>query len=355
MKNIFTTLLVLLMAGHIVNGQAKIEFEKTTHDFGKINEKGDKASHDFIFKNTGTTPLLVQNVRTNCGCTASDWTKEPVNPGKSGFVRITYDIEGRPGKIDKSAYVITNAKPAQITLRLLGEVIPIERKPPETFRYPAGPLKLSDMHVALNKMYAWETKTAETFVLNPGSTPVKISFERLPAYIQASATPSTVKGGEKAKISITYSSPKKKDWGFISEQISMILNDDPSKEYKLTVTANVEEDFSQWKPAEIMNAPTLSLDTKIIEAGKIARNSQSEHTIKITNQGKSKLFIRKISSNSPQVKIQSPSEINSGKSADITVTYNATDKAGTVNDVITLICNDPGNSVSTIRLRASIE
>ena len=42
--------------------KAKIEFEKTSHNFGKISETGGNAVYDFVFKNTGTVPLILTNV-----------------------------------------------------------------------------------------------------------------------------------------------------------------------------------------------------------------------------------------------------------------------------------------------------
>lgn len=63
----------------------------TTHPFGLL--RMDKAaSYTFVFRNTGEDPLLLQTVRTTCGCTAAAWTETPVPPGQTGSVRI--DFEG---------------------------------------------------------------------------------------------------------------------------------------------------------------------------------------------------------------------------------------------------------------------
>jgi hypothetical protein len=59
--------------------KAKIEFEKTSHNFGKISETGGNAVYDFVFKNTGTVPLILTNVRAGCGCTTPEWDRQPAN------------------------------------------------------------------------------------------------------------------------------------------------------------------------------------------------------------------------------------------------------------------------------------
>ena len=64
-------------------------FEKTEHDFGKIDEAGGRVSTEFVFKNEGMAPLVLSNVRASCGCTTPSWTKEPVEPGQTGTITVT--------------------------------------------------------------------------------------------------------------------------------------------------------------------------------------------------------------------------------------------------------------------------
>lgn len=100
---------------------AKIEFEKEVHDFGTIKE-GEKVSYKFKFKNTGTVPLLVKNVKPACGCTTYGWTKEEVPPGGEGFVEVVFNSEGRTGVQNKSVEVFANTDPEVTTLKFKGEV-----------------------------------------------------------------------------------------------------------------------------------------------------------------------------------------------------------------------------------------
>ncbi len=60
---------------------AKIDFKETIHDFGELEFGGD-GSFDFKFTNTGKSPLILENVRSTCGCTVPEWTREPVNPSE---------------------------------------------------------------------------------------------------------------------------------------------------------------------------------------------------------------------------------------------------------------------------------
>lgn len=69
---------------------AKISWVKESHDFGEIKQ-GKPVSVEFSFTNTGDEPLLIADVVPGCGCTAAGYSKEPVAPGKSSVIKITYN------------------------------------------------------------------------------------------------------------------------------------------------------------------------------------------------------------------------------------------------------------------------
>lgn len=60
-------------------------------DFGTIKEEGGKVSHRFEFTNSGPNPFVIQKVETSGGCTTPTFTREPVLPGRKGYVEITYE------------------------------------------------------------------------------------------------------------------------------------------------------------------------------------------------------------------------------------------------------------------------
>lgn len=72
---LFLTIIPLIVFGQ----KAKIEFEKNSHDFGTISETGGPAVYDFVFKNTGDAPLILNSVRASCGCTTPSWSRQPID------------------------------------------------------------------------------------------------------------------------------------------------------------------------------------------------------------------------------------------------------------------------------------
>jgi hypothetical protein len=76
----------------------------------------------FEFKNTGKTAVIVTNVQGSCGCTATDYTKTPIAPGKSGTVTATYNA-ANPGGFTKTVSVTTNAETTVKVLTIKGTVV----------------------------------------------------------------------------------------------------------------------------------------------------------------------------------------------------------------------------------------
>lgn len=86
----------------------KIKFNEEVKNFGEIKQ-GDIVKHVFTFKNTGTEPLILSNVSTTCGCTASNWPKEPIMPGKTASIEASFNSAGKIGQQNKVLTVFSNS------------------------------------------------------------------------------------------------------------------------------------------------------------------------------------------------------------------------------------------------------
>lgn len=104
-----------------------IQFERMEFDFGKILQ-GEVVSYTFHFTNVGTAPLIITGVDKSCGCTASDYPRDPIAPGKTGDIKITYDSKGHHGIQNKVLVVNANTLPSQNVLRIKADV-----RTPENF------------------------------------------------------------------------------------------------------------------------------------------------------------------------------------------------------------------------------
>ncbi len=100
---------------------SSILWKSESIDVGQIPQNTPKAIN-YEFKNTGKTTLIITNVQGSCGCTATDYTKTPILPGKSGKVTATFNAANK-GAFTKTVTVTTNAETTPKVLTLKGIVI----------------------------------------------------------------------------------------------------------------------------------------------------------------------------------------------------------------------------------------
>ena len=101
--------------------KAAIAFDKVEHDFGTILQ-GEVVTYSFHFTNTGSAPLLITSVSTSCGCTVGDYPRTPIDPGKDGVVKATYNSRGHHGVQTRTLKVVSNTIPNTTVLRLKATV-----------------------------------------------------------------------------------------------------------------------------------------------------------------------------------------------------------------------------------------
>lgn len=92
-----------------------IALSESSFDFGNI-KKGDKVNHVYEVTNTGKNPLVISEVKPGCGCTAPEFTKDPILPGKKGKITLSFDSSSFDGAVQKYADVFANVEKAPIKL-----------------------------------------------------------------------------------------------------------------------------------------------------------------------------------------------------------------------------------------------
>jgi len=97
-------------------------FEKDFHDFGKITA-GEKVTYSFKFSNTGKSDLIISTAAGSCGCTVPEFPKEPIKPGKTGYIKVQFNSEGRSGVQEKQVTIVANTIPNTNELKIRSEVI----------------------------------------------------------------------------------------------------------------------------------------------------------------------------------------------------------------------------------------
>jgi hypothetical protein len=136
MKKILFSLSALFLIG-MVNAQTtgttqvtqpvdetktEITFTSLEHNYGTI-EFDANGTCEFEFTNTGKVALTLSNVQASCGCTAPEWSKEPIKPGEKGKITVKYNTK-LPGTFQKTIKVFSNSTVSPVVLTIKGEIKP---------------------------------------------------------------------------------------------------------------------------------------------------------------------------------------------------------------------------------------
>ncbi len=152
MKKIFFGLTMILCVSATVNAQsiapttaqaavpakvAVISFTEkdNKYEFGTVPQ-GTPVTHVFNFKNTGKEPLVLSSVSSTCGCTVPEWPKEPIVPGASASIKVTYNA-ANTGDFTKPITVVSNAATSPVVLTIHGVVNPVAAAATQNTQAPA--------------------------------------------------------------------------------------------------------------------------------------------------------------------------------------------------------------------------
>ena len=100
-------LLGTLGAGQVA-AQPVLKLDKNAIELPAM-QPGTKETVSFTFTNTGTRPLVIQKVKTQCGCTVARYSRRPIAPGERGEVRAVFRAgKDTRGYLHKTVTVVTN-------------------------------------------------------------------------------------------------------------------------------------------------------------------------------------------------------------------------------------------------------
>ena len=130
------------------------KFKTETIDLGKI-QQGNPSTATFSVVNIGKEPLIIEQANPTCGCTISNYTKEPIAIGKVGEIKATYNA-ANIGAFEKHLTVKFAGVSEIKSITIKGEVLskddyaklPNANVDKKTEVKPAADVKTDDMKAA---------------------------------------------------------------------------------------------------------------------------------------------------------------------------------------------------------------
>ena len=141
MKNVVVTLLAIALVAGIIGcrkkGEPAPEFkieaeafkdttlitfiDSVTFEFDTIMQD-DKVEHTFRLVNSGDKNLIITRAFGSCGCTVPDYPKDPVKPGDTASIHVTFNSAGKKGEQHKNVTLVCNTAVRNEMLYLKGFV-----------------------------------------------------------------------------------------------------------------------------------------------------------------------------------------------------------------------------------------
>lgn len=146
--------------------KARAVFKETAHNFGKVKQ-GEVLVHEFVFKNEGDEPLVVERVETTCGCTAALLSEQKIDPGKEGRVKTTFDTRGYSGRLTR--YIILVSNDAEKRRRELALTVDIEVP-------PSARIDLDTYNIDLGLSLEGESPTVKVRVKSVGERELQVDM-----------------------------------------------------------------------------------------------------------------------------------------------------------------------------------
>lgn len=344
-------------------GQGEVRWLESEHDFGTFKEDCGKVTCTMRMVNVGDSALTITRVQSSCGCTAPSYTKDPIEPGDTATISLTYNPAHRPGQFEKDVYIYTNGTPARNRLTIKGKVIAAEITIDKRYPVRAGNLRLETENVPFGEMYRGTSSNAYINAYNASNDTLLVTTHGNKPHVSLIASPDTVAPGEASAIVAHYDNRHAPLWGLNVDTLMVMtesLHNSPTAMSGITpiyVMAQVVEDMRKLTPEQRVKAPVMHLDIDRLVFDNISPVTNTERTFTIANHGQRILNVRRLWCPDAAVTIlNAPTTVMRGRSEQVTVAVDPTRLDGTVlNTTLTIMTDDPNNSRVQVHIAGMVK
>jgi len=332
-----------------------VEFDKTVHDFGDILESDGPQSCSFTLKNISSKPIAILTVTSSCGCTDVTWTKEPLQPGKSGKIEAVFSNDQGPYPFDKNLTVYVSDLKKPVVLRLRGVTHAKKQSLAELYPVHLGNLGLKDTEIKLGNMNQGSQRSDEIYVANLGGSPMTLSFKDVTSGMKIESIPATIPAGQTGKIRFTITASRDK-WGKNYYYATPVAGGRALGKTPLAIWTFTKEDFTGLSTEEINKGAQPVFDSSTFNFNVVKPGSKIEAKFTFKNQGKSDFKVYKIDSDTPGVTTVPMSTVKPGAKGELNLTFDTTGlPKGEVLAIITLTTNSPLRPIVNLFLSGAIQ
>ena len=309
---------------------------------------------EFVLKNDGHKPLVINNVLKSCGCTEVDYPKTSIAAGESFVIKAVYDAK-QMGTFTKQVCLYTNADEEPFILSMRGKVVGSVVDFAGSYDEMLGAIKSDAQEVEFDDVNRGDRPVQRIHIFNPTDEVLEPVVMHLPDYLHAFVSPSKVAPRHSAEISFVLDSKKLRDLGL--NQTSVYLGERPgdkvAPEKEIVVSAVLLPGFENMTPAKKALAPKIEMSATDLNLGRFNGKKKLKGEILITNKGKSELDIRSMQMFTMGLQVNlKKSKIQPGETVKMKVTAVAADlkKSRVRHPRILMITNDPDHAKVVVKI-----
>lgn len=276
-----------------------LEIDKMVHNFGDILHKSGPVSCTFTLRNKGSKPAVIYNVISSCGCTDVEWTREPIRPGGTGKISVTYSNDEGAYPFDKTltTYISDIAKP--VLLKVRG--VSVEKARPLEELYPVayGPFALREAMIKCGNLEQGGQKSEAVMVANTSDRPIKIEFTEVDPNLTISVSPNPIPAQGTAEMRFSVKADRK-IWGRHTYQATPLIDgrtySNPEGKSSIGIWAFTKENFSSLTQEEKAQGPRPTFKESTYSFGKVKRGETVHASYTFKNDGKELFRVYKVNS-----------------------------------------------------------
>ena len=334
-----------------------IAFDDKIHDFGDVLLSEGSLKWTFNFKNISENPIVIHNVISSCGCTTPEWTKAPVKPGESGFVKVTFTNDQGPYPFDKTLTCYVSGVNRPVILRIRGYSHDKMRKPVDIFSERIGRLGFRSREVQFGYIEQGSVKSDRITVANLGPQPITVVPVESSCGLTITLEPSTIppQGSATMRITVDAGAQPEPLWGRQNFVTKFSINGQTFP-LKLVVATFIKDNFNNMTREETDNASSITTDDSYFEFGTVAAGKTVDASYVIRNTGKSPLIIHKVEADRAGLKFSGKCtlKVAPGAEAKLKFKYDTANLSGQNVAVITLITNSPAKPLFNLFLTGTV-
>lgn len=254
------------------------------------------ATATFELKNKSSRRLIIDGVKTDCGCTTLSMPDKELASGETCIVKLTYDAQ-LLGHYEKKAVVNFRTRQSTseppLTLTMKGVVLPEVKDYSKTYPYSMGELLADKNVLEFDDVNRGDNPQIEINILNNGSKPMVPNVQHLPSYLDATITPEQLLPGRAGKVVLKLNSSLIHDFGLTQTSIYLAsyLGEKVSPENEVPVSVVLLPDLKGFEGGNRQYAPKMELSSATVDLGLIDGKNRKKSEIIITNNGRTTLNI----------------------------------------------------------------